>query len=336
MGGNALAEFGAKRLTKADYEVKRDEVLAKLDTIGNYYGWVEIPSYLDKDSFGDLDILCTNIGVMTFDLILKAFDNPPCFKNKGVMSFLYKDLQVDIISMPPEDYNTAYTYYSYNDLGNLMGKIFHKFGMKYGHKGLVIPLRDDDNSAHKFGEVIISKDPTKIFSFLGLSYRRFLYGFKNLKEIFDFVIYSPYFDPRVFSFENMNNAARVRDRKRATYNAFLQYIEGSERFVYPNWDFDKIPVIFNHFPEAYMGYLAKTVEFEDHKASKKKFNGNNIMAWLKEGLDVNIKGPALGHFMNWVSEEKIGKRDLVISSEERIKEKVLRGYVEWLNKFDVD
>lgn len=337
MGGNALAAQGAKRIDKFQYNILKGEIFEKLSTLRGFYGWVEIPSFKDKDTFGDIDILCTNVTNEVFEQVLDLFKRPACYRNTNVLSLLYKDLQVDLISMDPENYNTAKVYYSYNDLGNLMGKIYHKFGLKYGHKGLVMPLRDDTNSSHKFDEVIISKNPEKIFGFIGLEYFEFLLGFSSLNKIFRFVTSSPYFHPDIFSFENMNNTARVRDRKRSTYNEFLAYIDGMDIDPLPSWDKDKskyLDKIFTFFPESYAGYLRSLAEFEKHKAMQAKFNGTKVLGWLKDSYPEGIvHGFHFGNFMKWMLEDKIGigTKELWIESntEDWLKQCVIMWYSEW-------
>lgn len=42
--------------------------------------------------------------------------------------------------------------------------------------------------------------------------------------MFKYVLSSPYFDPSIYLYENLNHINRTRDRKRKTYNMFLEYI----------------------------------------------------------------------------------------------------------------
>ena len=334
MGGNALKEFGARRFSKTEYESIRGEVLVKLDTIGPYHGWIEIPSFKDKESFGDLDILCTNINNSTFEKILKSFGNPPNYRNSGTMSLLYKELQVDIISALPNDYHTSLIYYSYNDLGNLMGKIFYKFGLKYGHRGLTLPIRDGDN---KFAEIVVSKNSDKIFEFIGLDYARFiLRNFYTLEDVFCFVIESPYFSKEIFSFENMNSVARIRYKKRSTYNAFLKYIENIEVKDTVVWieDTDEyLPTIFSFFPEAYVEY---NKVLEDHKvllARKQKFNGEKALTWLNEVYPGKVlEGKEFGKFMRNFRKGEGDNFDKWVedTSEENIKNSIISSYKYWV------
>ena len=306
MGGRALEVYGAQRVDKTLYITLRKEVLQHLGAMcPDYHGFVEIPSYGAKSTFGDLDILYTNpYPDMRQDLI-EAFPGPH-FSNGNCLSVLYKNLQVDLIYMAPEDYHTAFTYYAYNDLGNLMGKIAHKFGLKYGHKGLTMVLREDDKAEHKFGEIIISKNMSKIFDFLGFDYAVWLEGFHNLDDIFSFVVQSPYFSPELFSFENMNNTARVRDKKRATYNAFLEYIKNLPAGGM-DWNKDKsvyIDEIFSFFPEAWGTYKTEVYKFNQYKAIKAKFNGDLVRTWLKDEFENGVvyklpvvEGKELGDFI---------------------------------------
>ena len=77
MGGRALEVYGAQRVDKTLYITLRKEVLQHLGAMcPDYHGFVEIPSYGAKSTFGDLDILYTNpYPDMRQDLI-EAFPGP--------------------------------------------------------------------------------------------------------------------------------------------------------------------------------------------------------------------------------------------------------------------
>ena len=317
MGGNALAPFGAKRVSKERYAELKKEIFPLLQSIEGFHGWAEIPYLPCKDSFGDMDIVFTNKGGVVFDKVLEVFGNPPHVYNSNVLSVLFKELQVDLIHMPPEDYSSCLDYFSYNDLGNLIGKIYHKFGLKYGHRGLVLPLRDSDNTDHHFGELLISKDHKDIFEFLGLDYVTYLNGFQTFEEMFDYVMSSKYFDPKLYAFENMNSIARVRDKKRSTYNYFLKYIKGSTGNLSETWKVDKyeyIPVIFDYFPEAYNRYLLAMEKLQHSLKIKAKFNGGLI------GEYTGLSGIELGHFMRHIKTQiEVSDEWILKSSDAEIK-----------------
>ncbi|WP_457824345.1 hypothetical protein, partial [Staphylococcus aureus] len=50
-------------------------------------------------------------------------------------------------------------------------------------------------------------------------------GFRNLLDIFQFVVSSPYANLDIYLLENRNHKSRIRDSKRPTYNAFLDWLE---------------------------------------------------------------------------------------------------------------
>lgn len=309
MGGNALAPFGARRYERAEYLELSEKVLEVLYPVVPDERAVEIPSYKNKQSFGDMDILVLNPWApQNYNLVQEAFDeyngkaSPSC-RNGEVLSIMFEELQVDIIPMPEMYFDTAHMYYSYNDLGNLMGKLFHKFGLKYGHRGLTLPLRDGD---HMFEEVPVSQDGYEIFGFLGLSYKRFCQGFDELEDIFKFVMSSPYFSTEPFQYENLNHTNRIRDKKRSTYHAFLEYIKDEPcRYDYHRDKDAYLDGIFDHFPGVEEKCKEAQARLEHAKAVKEHFNGELVSEWT--GLTGHRLGKFMytlrsdrGHFSKWV------------------------------------
>jgi len=296
MGGNAMAPFGARRYSRQEYLEARREIGQLLKQYFPLRDFLEIPSYHNKESFGDMDLLTVTLQPEEYEGIQFALKSKHSERNSEVMSLLYKELQVDIIPMPRDDLQSAYMYYAYNEKGNLMGKIFHKFGVKYGHRGLTMPMKDGDNMFH---EVLISKDGDKIFSFLGLSYKRWQAGFDELEDIFKFVTSSPFFSAEIFQYENLNHTNRIRDRKRSTYRGFLEYIKGMDNeYGFPfNENKDVyLPLLFAHFPGMEKQYEEGRAKLAHRLAVKAHFNGNMVSEWT------GLKGEELGTFMQWVRE----------------------------------
>ena len=89
----------------------------------------------------------------------------------------------------------------------------------------------------KIKEYCLSNNFEDILNILGLNTTVYKNGFDTYQEMFDFVISSPYFDKNLFLFENLNNKNRVRDKKRKTYNMFLEYLDTIE--------INKIPKVLN-------------------------------------------------------------------------------------------
>lgn len=299
MGGKALSQYGV--LTE-----RKDTI--SFNEIGNYirdrlFTDLELETavvrcYHTKADHGDLDLLIKITGefnkknINFRDYITKTFKPNAIHNGGGVYSFDYDNFQIDFIPIRESNWEIAQTYFSYDPLGNIMGKTYHKFNLSYGWEGLYYKFRNfNGRNSHN---ILISKDPKKIFEFGDYDYNRYLNGFDNLEEIFIFVINTRYFDANIFKMENLRHIDKKRNRKRKSYNVFLNYLQ--ENNVTTKFDFNKdksvyIPLIDSYFPEAELITKLKKLEEKDNlnKALSMKFNGNIIMTWT------DLKGKELGN-----------------------------------------
>ena len=304
MGGNALKNVQTVRLNKKDYFNLANRVLQKLRTKMPHVKFAIIPAYGDKEDYGDLDIL-TN-GFVDMFIIQELFKPLEVATNGPVISFEVELFQVDLIHTKDEDFDVGLDYYSYNDLGNLIGRIAHKLGFKYGHDGLSYVVRSGD---YVHSVIHLSKDRRQIFDFLGLPTATFDRGFNTLNQIFEFVCSSPYFNKNIYLLDNRNHTSRTRDRKRKTYMLFLEWLETKEGLnCYPYETMsekggrtDKEPFMqlaFYVWPEFKSKYLSAQQDIEKLQQFKLKFNG--IVVSSLTGLT----GQALGQFMTHLRELK--------------------------------
>ena len=182
MGGKALKNTTTRRYDAQEYHELVPEVEARLRAILPGHRVRAIPAYRTKESFGDMDVLVE--GPLPSDIkeqLLAAFSPNETVYSGPVISFDYKELQIDLIKASTEEYDFSMHYYGYNDLGNLLGKIAHKFGVKYGHDGMFYIHRDGD---HIFNEIVLTRDPKTALSFLQLSAERHAEGFDTLQSMF--------------------------------------------------------------------------------------------------------------------------------------------------------
>lgn len=291
MGGNALKNLNIERKSKKDYERICNEVKQKF--IGFCSRMEVIPSYFNKQDYGDADILFISDNSDIKKCINDVFSPRQIFHNGNCFSFDYENFQIDLIKSNENDFDSSLNYYSYNDLGNLIGRIAHKFGLKYGHMGLMLPIRRPDS--HLADTILISKDTKKILTFLGFDYSIYANGFIELDDIFNFVINSKYFNSTIFSYENLNHINRVRNKKRKTYETFLKWIEGKS---FNNYMFnpDKtvyISLINEYFPEANILNNKKILDKKIEKSQiiSSKFNGKLIIELI------GLNGKSLGDFI---------------------------------------
>ena len=218
MGGNAL-NIETRRYEKKEFYEIMLEVGAMLSSKGIES---DVPAwYRNKETFGDLDVLIRSSTVEgdILDVINEVFKPNEIYNNNNVKSFDYKDFQIDFILVGDENWETSMFYFSYNDLGNFVGRISYQMGFRFGDYGLKLVYRHEDGG-RKFSK-IISKDPRKIYQFLGFNYDRYLEGFDEVEDIFKFVVNSTCFNRRIFDYDSLNHQNRTRNKKRKNYELSL-------------------------------------------------------------------------------------------------------------------
>ncbi len=251
MGGNALKSVYTRRYQKEEFDQLVNEVVSKLKE--KQFVCQPTISYRDKDSFGDLDILILKTITMGefMPIVKELFKPQEEYRNSDCYSIDYKELQIDFILVAPEEWETSVTYLSYNDLGNFMGRIARNLGFRYGDYGLAYDFPEGER-------VIVSRNISNIFFFLGFDYDRYLKGFNTLEEIFDYVIDSTYYSKESFEYENLNHSNRARNKKRKSYTLFMDYIQNvtKENYVYKEKEY----------------YLSKALRFFKDEAFKERYD----------------------------------------------------------------
>ena len=274
MGGTALKNVQTRRIDAAGFKVLSEEVVAKLKQASDARVEV-VKSYRNKPDFGDIDILWSD-DCLGGGRIRDIFpDSKEIVPNGDTVSFEYKDVQIDAIYSAPHLFDFAAQYFAYNDLGNLMGRLAHKMGLKYGHNGLYYPLR---NGTHQVSDLLVTTDPSKIFRLLDLDKGRYDKGFDTLEEIFEFVTSSFLFNPEIYLFDNVNAVSRIRDKKRKTYNLFLEWCKtlSTDRQYNddsPRW-LEKC--MFERFPSLERRIEVAQEEFDWKNLVHSKFNGKIV------------------------------------------------------------
>lgn len=296
MGGNATKQYNTIRLDKDTYN-KASKLLVNLMNQYLEKPFEIIKAYETKDSFGDLDLLSVNntddfekkllmnengknvfIHGVVSDGGIKSYAISFKIDNPTDPSVLLKEnwtkpFQLDFIHKSAEDFDFARQYFSFNDLGNFIGRIASGAGFKFGFDGLYKKIHFNENGdvvdvkslksqrerqelangkpeSNKKIEVLITKDFEKAIEFLGFGYQRYLQGFKTLEDIFQYVQESKYFHLENFLLDNRKADVRHRDLKRPNYNLMVDYFRQHDNGV------DSLPTypstldLYVHFPEA--------------------------------------------------------------------------------------
>lgn len=225
MGGNLLK--GRRISTKEYYKVIDDLISLVSDSVPYGVSVDKVPFIKEKEDHGDIDLVVGYEDVIDYVRIYELLKNQTHIShvvtnssNKSI-HFLYNDVQVDLIFVQNKSVQYAINYFSYNDLGNLLGRLSKRLGFKHGHLGLSFKLM---HNTTVIKEYYLTNDFYTFLSNLGLDITTFKNGFDTYEEMFKYVLSSPYFDPSIYLYENLNHINRTRDRKRKTYNMFLEYI----------------------------------------------------------------------------------------------------------------
>lgn len=323
MGGQALKDYGTERKSALEYFAIAKEVV---DTCQSFCVRCEaIPAYTTKPDFGDGDFLMIPNETDPKEIkaaINAAFKPQVIIKNDSCYSFDFHKLQIDLIVSTPKYFEPTRNYFSFNDLGNIIGRTGHKMGFKYGHLGLSLPFRRHDS--HIGEDLEVSLDTNKILKFLGYDPNIFFAGFSTLEEIFAYAVTSPYFNKEAFSYESMNHTNRTRQRKRLVYNKFLEYLETRTdlgAYEFQPKEFYKQAAV-DYFPEANLEAEFKRVEekLKSHEITANRFNGNIVAKITK------LQGAELGQFIikfknNYGSKEAFEKW-IEVSTDQEVVEAI--------------
>jgi hypothetical protein len=326
MGGKALKNTFTERKTTQDFIRISNEIKNTIEkTLGVEVHVVK--AYHQKETHGDLDLLLhikKPLNVSLVDYIKETFTPFDIYNNGGVVSFDYEAFQIDLIPIKTSIWEVAKDFFDYDPTGNLMGKIAHKFGLKYGFQGLVYPLRNFNGRLNS--DILISRDSRKIFTFLGLDYDRYLKGFETIEDTFKYIIESEYFNASSFDMENLTADDRKRNRKRNSYQEFLSYIDKNNiRGSYPyKSKSEYIQDISNYFPESML--IEKLEHFKkidnENQEISQKFNGHLIMKEYP-----NLKGKELGYIMDDFKKQFVDFREIALSNTSESIMNIFKDYI---------
>jgi hypothetical protein len=295
MGGNAIAK--ARRVTKEEYDaiIKHIEGQSYHVNSNEVYRrrhvWIAgqvVKSYRQKQDFGDIDVVIDD-RVDIVD-IFAHYRPKKCAVNGNVMSIAYDSIQVDFIRTPKEYIQSTLDYFAYNDLGNLLGKIARAIGMKYGSKGLIYQHKQGNNVIE---DIVVTKDITEILTHLGLDPSRYHQGFDELEDIFKYVASSKWFDKHLYKPENSSQENRVRDAKRKTYLAFLEWMKGLPDWIHhlPVLTCTEYENVIAQYPHVGMRIKAIDAERKQEKLFRELINGAVISELT------GLTGTELGQFI---------------------------------------
>jgi hypothetical protein len=244
MGGKL---FHLPRMPRAEYVVREAAVRAALDGLGITY---RIPRfYGDKVDFGDMDVIVP----MPPDwqaqrqAIVEALGIVETKSVGRLFSTVFRGLQTDFFAVPPQYLESTYNFMSFNDLGNLIGRMCRRFELKWGEQGLSYVFRR--SSAENYVvDIPVTQDFARVCTFLGLDHTVWESGFATLVELYEWVITSPYFSVVPYLDEVKHT------RERPTIARFREFLDERKIAARPEFADRKsyLPQVAAAFPEAHL------------------------------------------------------------------------------------
>lgn len=291
MGGKL---FNLPRMPRDAYLEREAEVRRYLDV--KLPGQYRVPRYYgDKPDFGDMDVLvASRPGWDALRAELARELGITAQRSVGsVFSTVYRGLQTDFFTVDERYLDSAYAFMCFNDLGNFIGRICRRFDLKYGEHGLVFVYRHA--TGNRQVELEVTRDFARVCGFLGLDYAAWCRGFASLREVFDWVIASPYFSVVPY-LDEVDSNLRRRGRERTTVARFMAYLreEGIDKRV----DFadrrSYLSMVAAAFPEADLEAQIARARAEEARQAEihAKFNGKRVMRLLP-----GLEGKALGELI---------------------------------------
>lgn len=284
--------------------------LCKLDNLHIF----STREFKNKMDHGDIDVLYTDTSIDIRQRLVRLF-NPLVIKRNGtITTFSYKYSDTEYFQV---DFNHVVNlelsqfFFSYGDIGMTIGMIAYHNKLKYGDTGLCLKINGEQINQLSKSTLFnmqeeytfeLSQKPILIANFFGLSYDRWLLGFENMTEAYEWLSRSIFYNPRHFV-PNEGKLKRHDKPKRKFMSGFEEY----SRIVLESYvDEHKCHDIvnqslnfFNKFDEV-MSIIQLNVEqrqLNNNRASK--FTGKNFVDMGLLGKDVGV---AINKFQNYVTE----------------------------------
>ncbi len=318
MGGNAIKKVFVSRINVCEYKQVKQVIIDTFSSI------IQIDFAYDKpgkESYGDLDVLYihpgTNLNLK--EEIIKLFNPVEIVTNGLVISWAYKYsedkyFQIDMvkcINIPMCKF-----YYSYGDLGNIVGRMTKFYGLKFGHEGLSVNFPNLE-------PIMLTSEPKLICEYLDLDYNHWVQGFELEEEIFKWIANTDkLFSPNIFlSQEESNYEHRHKTQTRPMYGNWIKWLEEQnfDRNI-PRQDLSMDALeYFNK-----IGIYNELIKLrEKREMLKRKFNGSKL---IKLGINEKIIGQSIIKFKSWIeNSQKINFDQWVeVTDEQKIDENILK------------
>ncbi|MCY9861374.1 hypothetical protein OTK49_02435 [Vibrio coralliirubri] len=219
MGGTLLAEHGARRHSTDEIENATPAIVAFLQQIDGITLHFQ-KEFRDKSTHGDLDIL---IGFKSFEAqsaltALLEHNKVPHSINGRVSSFMWGELQVDAIFIDERRVESAAKYFSWGDVGNILGLFAVNKGLKLSEAGLYI---EENLENIGIARAFVSFEFESALEHFNLPVNEFNQGFDNFEQSLSFLSKSDIVPDLSYVDSVKRRRMRVRPNQTRYYEAVM-------------------------------------------------------------------------------------------------------------------
>ncbi len=225
MGGNAIKD--SQRMSAGVLQSVKIQISRLLSRAISGIEFRFPEQLKDKDSFGDLDVIVGLTNEEEKKEFVTMLENhfSEIVQSGDVYSVRYVNYQVDFIAVD-SDVDFANEYFSYGDLGNLLGYYAMERGLKLGHMGLYrsVNIPNVGKTRH-----VVTSDWREALDMIGFEDIEQPRGFASNKQMLDFVASSSLYGgrERIFNLASLNarqrSSIKKRPAQRQFFNEYLGY-----------------------------------------------------------------------------------------------------------------
>lgn len=284
MGGNALKNTNIVRISLLTLNKIKEKIKEKISDYLEIDFMIENP---EKKDFGDLDVIYKikpGSKIVVRELIETIFCPVEIFVSGDIISFAYPSelegeyVQIDFIKC--KNLKMSKFYFSFGDLGNILGYITNYYNIKFGHFGLFVKIskemcedETDLQSSNFIDQFYLTDEPEKICEFFQLDYSSWS-KLSTEHEIFSWVCSSPYFSKQIY--KEVNNKTKRNIYRRPMYIRFVEWLNNLDDNYIEIEKYDRRMEAIKYFD---LEWKLKDI-FTLNKIiqeRKNKFNGNKII-----------------------------------------------------------
>lgn len=173
----------------------------------------------------------------------------------NMLKIKFENIDLIFIKSNNNYWVNSFYYYSGEIVSIALNKIANQLGLEYNEYGLFY--------IHNVKKpILLTNKVFEIFNFFEVNTNSIIEGFDYLKNVYEFIINSTFFNAKIFTSNDVNQNSLLYEENLKNYNKFIDAIEIFKNNSNCNYEFDipenNIDLIDEYFPEVnLLMYYAK-------------------------------------------------------------------------------